>query len=139
MIVIGACTPQEQETKKIERIGFDLGGLERTCDTAPKDEMCTMVFTEAEQFAQDCRDAGFEAIQCGCHEYLCTGQITRTGRDINGEERSCVPAPNDLICTQEFTPGDQFAQDCEASGMEAVACGCHDYICVEKEPENVLN
>ena len=131
MMVISACVPK-QESKVIERSGFDLSGEERSCNAAPKNEACTAIFGPDEQFAEDCRASGHEVIQCGCHDYLCTGPIEKTGRDINGEERTCKPQ-YDLTCTQEFTPNDQFAQDCEANGLEAVACGCHDFICADKE------
>lgn len=53
------------------------------------------------------------------------------GRDLQGHIRACHPmAPDEFICTQEFTEGDQFAIDCVAKGGEAIACGCHDYLCI---------
>jgi hypothetical protein len=53
------------------------------------------------------------------------------GRDSQGKVRACHPmAPDEFICTQEFTEGDQFAIDCIAKGGEAIACGCHDYLCI---------
>ncbi len=53
------------------------------------------------------------------------------GFDSQGKQRACHPmAPDEFICTQEFTDGDQFAIDCIAKGGEAIACGCHDYLCI---------
>ena len=53
------------------------------------------------------------------------------GIDLNGDQRVCDVAASELTCTAEYTPGDQFAELCRANGNQAVACGCHDYICLE--------
>lgn len=53
------------------------------------------------------------------------------GVDKHGQIRACHPrGPDEVLCTQEFTAGDQFAVDCVAKGGEAIACGCHDYLCI---------
>ncbi len=53
------------------------------------------------------------------------------GLDRQGQTRACHPmSPEDVICTGEFTAGDQYAVDCVAQGGMAVACGCHDYLCI---------
>jgi hypothetical protein len=54
-----------------------------------------------------------------------------SGLDSKGIPRACHPMrPDDDICTSEFTEGDQYAVDCVAKGGEAIACGCHDYLCI---------
>ena len=55
-----------------------------------------------------------------------------TGLDIEGVPKNCTENPN-LICDASFGPGDQFAEDCRAQGKKAIACDCHDYICVDSE------
>ena len=52
------------------------------------------------------------------------------GVDINGQPLRCTPMPEDRICTGVFTPGDQYAQDCEKLGGVAIECSCHNWICV---------
>ncbi|MBD66592.1 MAG: hypothetical protein CME62_15375 [Halobacteriovoraceae bacterium] len=54
------------------------------------------------------------------------------GVDINGEQRVCEEKM-EMSCSEVFTEGDQFALDCERGGDVAIACGCHDYICVAKD------
>lgn len=67
----------------------------------------------------------------------CQSSITEklkvlTGVDMNQITRSCSPLPANTPCTMLFGPSDKFAADCENSGNVAVACACHDYICVKK-------
>ena len=57
--------------------------------------------------------------------------VSYIGTDINGVQRQCEKADSGGICTTEYGPGDQFADDCRAQGHRAVSCGCHDYICLE--------
>jgi len=64
------------------------------------------------------------------------GQWVR-GLTINGEVSSCLKADPDLVCSEEFTEGDQFAIDCEENGNTAVACGCHEYLCASPGSEKV--
>ncbi len=53
------------------------------------------------------------------------------GIDMYGDERACHPmGPDEEICSAQFTEGDQYAADCIAQGGEAVACGCHDFLCI---------
>ena len=51
--------------------GKDINGNVRSCEAMAKDTMCTMVFTEGDQFALDCEESGGTALQCGCHDYIC--------------------------------------------------------------------
>lgn len=36
-----------------------------------KQKMCTEIFTQEDQFAVECRDKGYQAIQCDCHSWIC--------------------------------------------------------------------
>ena len=51
--------------------GEDINGDVRSCEGMAKDTMCTMVFTEGDQFALDCEENGGTSFQCGCHDYIC--------------------------------------------------------------------
>lgn len=67
------------------------------------------------------------------HAYA--GEKLVQGKDKSGVTRACHPMrPDEEICTSEFTDGDQYAVDCVAKGGEAIACGCHDYLCIWIEP-----
>ena len=55
-----------------------------------------------------------------------------TGEDMQGELRTCNDN-QDLICSQVFTESDQYALECQRDGNLAVACGCHDWICVDMD------
>lgn len=132
LFLFAGCLTQTAEELKNgnEYTGIDINGEQRTC----KEQLngaCTAVFGPDEQFANDCEATGSRAVQCACHDFICVGDKARTGVDINGEEKSCIPMGENNFCTTEFTQGDQFAQDCRANGLEAVQCGCHEYICVE--------
>ena len=55
-----------------------------------------------------------------------------TGLDINGNFRSCQKLSSNSACTAIYGPEDAFADECESNGDKAIACDCHDYICVDK-------
>lgn len=57
---------------------------------------------------------------------------TYTGLDINGLTKSCSGLPANVACTMEYGPGDQYANNCRNNNKTAIACSCHDYICVNK-------
>lgn len=57
--------------------------------------------------------------------------VTYVGTDINGELKICEATSSDLICTSEYGPNDQFADDCRAQGYKSVSCGCHDSVCMK--------
>lgn len=58
--------------------------------------------------------------------------VSYIGSDINGELRECTPSSGNEVCTADFAPGDAFAEDCRERGFEPVSCGCHDYICLDR-------
>ena len=51
--------------------GKDINGDVRSCEGMAKDTICTMVFTEGDQFSLDCEENGATSFQCGCHDYIC--------------------------------------------------------------------
>jgi hypothetical protein len=126
-------------------VGEDIDGETRRCVESSQ-FTCTEIFTEEDQYGLDCLRDGDIAIQCGCHDWICISEdpfdIDKHGFDINGDPKSCVPvnlkSNNDFIaCTMDFNPEDQFGTDCEAAGHEAIKCGCHDWLCVEKIENNI--
>ena len=52
------------------------------------------------------------------------------GIDYKGNQRTCTQISADINCTFVFTESDQFKQQCEAEGYKAIACACHDWICI---------
>ena len=60
-----------------------------------------------------------------------------TGIDINGEQRTCKEQLNGA-CTAIFGPDEQFANDCEAIGSQAVQCACHDLFVLVTRSVQVL-
>lgn len=109
--------------------GLGIDGFSQFCPANSSDEICTFEFGPGDQFGEDCTAAGYVAHFCGCHEFICWGPDF-TGRDVNGDLRTCQ-ASSQATCTTDITPADQFALDCKTAGNLPVACGCHDFICVE--------
>jgi hypothetical protein len=65
-----------EELVDLKKYGFDYEGNPKSCVPMEiqKDyqhTVCTMEFSEDDQFARDCEEAGHEAVQCGCHDWLC--------------------------------------------------------------------
>jgi hypothetical protein len=63
--------------------------------------------------------------------------VSYVGTDMNGDLKQCEQATPGGICTSEYGPGDQFADDCHAQGYKTVTCGCHDYICLQGSESGV--
>ncbi len=55
--------------------GFNLSGQKTSCPIPPEQLMCTMEYTEGEQFVAKCKSAGGQEFTCACHQYLCSKQI----------------------------------------------------------------
>lgn len=127
--------------------GVDVDGNERECvDTESEDIFaCTSEFTRSDQFGLDCLKDNKVAISCGCHDWICVEEIEEekpveievTGIDLNGDPKSCVPFEyknkgQTVFCPAIYTDEDEFADECEQRGFEAVMCGCSDWLCVIK-------
>lgn len=50
--------------------GIDMNGKIRSC-TPMKDKICTKIYSEGDQYADQCRKNGKTVIQCDCHEWIC--------------------------------------------------------------------
>ena len=61
-----------------------------------------------------------------------------TGLDINGNFKSCSEMDGEIACTLIFGPDEEFASECNNSGLTAITCDCHDYICVENIDEVIV-
>lgn len=73
-------SPKEKDSENINTDrplikGFDRFGKERSCRKIDPNTACTMSFEPGDQFAADCKAAGKEATQCGCHDYICSAKI----------------------------------------------------------------
>lgn len=55
------------------------------------------------------------------------------GKDHLGNMRTCTEMSPDTMCTREITEADDYANECREHGKRVVQCGCHDYICFEKD------
>lgn len=67
--------PPAENANRPLKAGFDQEGRERSCQEMLPDTACTMSFEPGDQFGADCREAGHEAIQCGCHDYICSAKL----------------------------------------------------------------
>jgi hypothetical protein len=133
LIIALSCKEQLSETYNDYKVeGVDRHGNSRVCFNAPGAACNSVASVDEEEFAQKCESEGNLVHPCGCQEFVCE-QKSFKGVDLNGQERTCRPTQDDLICTQEFTDNDQFALDCENNGGQAIQCGCHDYICTFPE------
>ena len=66
------------EKKEIVSKGYNHKGELESCikfDESSNEKACTMEFTDSDQFGLDCKNEGFEVIQCGCHSWLCSNPI----------------------------------------------------------------
>jgi len=53
-----------------------------------------------------------------------------TGLDYEGNKKTCSPM-KDTMCTEIFTPSDDYGLKCKDAGHKAIQCGCHDWICIK--------
>ncbi len=86
--------------------GIDIDNQTRTCTDSGI--TCAAYSPEIAKFDAACEESGSFTIACGCLDHICVGDLIKTGKDINGETKSCAPA-EELICTTQFTDEDQFA------------------------------
>ena len=113
--------------------GFDLAGNPKSCKAMPSSTVCTMVYTESDNFAARCRKEGFKATQCGCHDYICSKKLAtaddvKTGYDMEGKKRSCVEF-SVAACTRILTESDRYKAECLKRGLKVYSCDCHDHLC----------
>jgi hypothetical protein len=117
--------------------GIDYLGETRSCTPINQNVMCTMIFTESDQFALDCEKEGGKAITCDCHDHICikkeslkaetTNKIV-SGINQDGISRSC-PVQTKLNCETSYNRFQVFAQNCEQEGGVANFCSCEEVLC----------
>lgn len=126
--------------------GIDHKGNERTCSEMNEDNICTMEFTDADQYAMECEDSGKLAVQCGCHDYICVDQkniqVAETvevdpkeylGTNAEGVVRSCSPMPSDQVCDASLDQVQIYAQNCRSEGFDVVWCSCNEVLCLDQD------
>lgn len=63
----------------VEHQGYDFRGQSKKCTVPANLEeviACTLVYTESDAWASSCREAGYEPLFCGCHDWLCPKNIS---------------------------------------------------------------
>lgn len=65
------CSENVNEEVTARKTGYDIDGRERSCEIQKEKIVCTQEFTQEDAFALDCEKNGGEAIQCGCHDWIC--------------------------------------------------------------------
>jgi hypothetical protein len=66
-----ACGCHDYLCQDLEEVsGLDLNGNPKSC-VPSLPSVCTTEFTLEDEFAEDCKTNGGEAVQCGCHDWLC--------------------------------------------------------------------
>ena len=102
------------------RVGYDISGKKKSCKPLAPNTICTMSYTEGDQYGADCQKAGHKATKCGCHDYICSKKLAKeeTGYDLHGEKRSCIPVFKKR-CTRSLTPSDRFRSECIKKGLQS--------------------
>lgn len=123
--------PGPRDFESIES-GFDMDGELKNCHD-PSEIMpgmvCTTEMKAGDYYAVLCQEEGGDAINCGCHDNICSIDISEGGlREFGHNEadqfRSCVPT-----ATLDQCEGNAFTQHCEEFGGEVIACDCENFLC----------
>lgn len=111
--------------------GYDMKGELTSCyDTTASDRMnCATVMMEGDYYGLRCQELGGDTISCGCHNNLCSidiseGGAKQFGLDDKGHFRGCVPSATLGQCD-----GNAFTQQCEQTGQKVIACSCEQFLC----------
>lgn len=126
--------------------GVDVKGNTRTCSEMSEDNICTMEFTDADQYAMECEDKGMLAVQCGCHDYICVDQReinvgepevveekVYKGTNVEGIVRSCKPMSNSKMCDASLGQVQIYAQNCRSEGYDVIWCSCDEVLCLDQK------
>lgn len=127
--------------------GKDKDGNIRSCTQNVSDQICTAEFTEGDQYARDCVEQGGQAIECGCHDYIChyPGLVDANdqkddkadnpqeflGTNQDGVVRSC-DAQVDVMCPTVITKAHVYAQNCKEEGYDVIWCSCNEVLCLDQ-------
>lgn len=123
--------PVPRDLESVES-GFDMEGELKNCHD-PAEIMpgmaCTTEMKTGDYYAVLCQEEGGDAINCGCHDNICSidiseGGLKEFGMDKDHQFRSCVPT-----ATLDQCEGNTFTQHCEQSGGEVIACDCQNFLC----------
>lgn len=148
--------PGAQGLPTTQHTGFDIAGDTKSCPMVSANTACTEVFTEGDDFRNQCEAKGFKSMMCGCHSYLCGQKFTyvstlkpdtgndvppiavglpvtiHSGFDIKGNSETCPVVSANIACTEVFTEGDDYRSQCEKKGFKSMMCGCHTFLCSQK-------
>jgi len=56
--------------------GYDLSGKKRTCQEKKPNIFCSQSIEPSDEFAFRCKKLGHTAFTCGCHDHLCSENIS---------------------------------------------------------------
>jgi hypothetical protein len=138
------CGCEEYLCEPNKNIGLDINGVKKSCKPIPEDTICTMEFTEGDQYRSDCKESGGKPIQCGCHEYLCQYpemfenekvpevKVEYSGTNQEGIVRSCVPDQN-MGCPTVLNKNTTYAFNCKEDGFDVAWCSCNEVLCLDQE------
>jgi hypothetical protein len=138
------CSCHEYVCEVASFTGIDVKGNTRTCTEMTEDNICTMEFTESDQYALDCEEEGKLAVQCGCHDYICVDNEKNFqdiapveskeyyGTNAEGVYRACRPMDQDKQCDVQLDHVQIYAQNCRAEGHEVVWCSCAEVLCLDQ-------
>ena len=51
--------------------GQDLNNKTKTCEEMKKNTRCTRMYTPSDRYSSECKQSGYKAVQCGCHDWIC--------------------------------------------------------------------
>jgi len=123
--------------------GADMHGNERSCTQIPESNICTMEFTDSDQYALECVDSGNRAVQCGCHDFICVDESNENpavsdldleehfGTNQDGVQRACKQMNSGEQCITELDKYQIYAQNCRAEGYDAIWCSCNEVLCLD--------
>jgi len=137
-VFLFSCVKEDSEIDETFYTGYTSSGEIDSCQKIKPDVPCDLAFAVVDdQFGIDCAQSGFTAIKCDCHKYLCLEGMPKphvnpfvTGYNMSGKLRTCKAMPDDIVCTDESTEGEEFAYRCKEGGYTPFKCGCHDFICL---------
>jgi hypothetical protein len=102
--------------------GFDINGNGASCTPLREDILsCSEEFTIEDQFALDCKERGYKATFCGCHNYICSKSVNP--KIVSGYSKEGLPAKCELRshtnCLDEPSIATPYQRACDAAGLAA--------------------
>lgn len=111
---------------------FDARGMRHDCRRGPGS--CDEVKEVSDAFEDQCDDAGFRIVQCGCKEF-CTGNVVneKLHYDEKNKGKECADAKDDCELPESRAA---FQDACSDVGGQLVQCAC-EWRCNRKLKEAV--